>query len=169
MISDSRCAERMRQSPARAVRPVFTPSTPFGAEQFVRVAQHVILLFAGAIERNLPFLLRNVKAEAGVVHRVTGQARHVRRGGIRQSASRSRRSRADSTKQRALHPERLGERIHLADEKRDRGTVASRRDDRAQLLARHDWPARRPRRYPTARARHKAGRARWRCRRVESR
>src|SRR4051812_27389826 len=47
------------------------------SEQLVCVAQNVVPLLPGVVEGNLTFLLRNVKAETGFVHDVTGQSRHV--------------------------------------------------------------------------------------------
>src|SRR5205085_4789458 len=53
------------------------------AEELIRIAQQVSFLLVAAIERDLPFLLRDIKTERRFVHRVTGQPGEIGRGGER--------------------------------------------------------------------------------------
>src|SRR5437762_13360539 len=47
------------------------------SKKFVCVAKHVIQSTPASIERDLPFLLRYIKAETRLVHRIASKARHV--------------------------------------------------------------------------------------------
>src|SRR5204863_3468241 len=81
-------------------------------EKLVRVAQQVTLLLIAAAEGNLSLLLRNIKTEGRLVHRVTRQAREVGRRRIRHGALTG----IDAVrinKTGPIHPERFGENIHL--------------------------------------------------------
>jgi len=98
------------------------PIDSIAAEQFVRVSQHITDLLAASIEGNLALLLGDVKAKTRLAYSVPGQPHHV---GGRRVRKRARR-RVDAMRineVRAFHPERFGERIHLADKNRDRCPV----------------------------------------------
>ena len=112
----SRCARTPDSRPLAGTAGL-DPVDVVAAEQFVRVSQEIAHPTGTAAQFNLSFLLRNVKAETGVVHRVSRQARNVRRGRerlfIRIDAARV-------EKTRPLHPEMLCERVHLKDKIVDR-------------------------------------------------
>ena len=95
------------------------PIDPIRAEQFIGIPQDITVLFTATGEGNLPFLLRNVKGKARLVHGITRQPHHIRSGRVRERT----RGIIDAVwihKMRSIHPESFRQRIHLADENRDR-------------------------------------------------
>ena len=85
-------------------------------QELVCVTKHVIQSTPAPIERDLAFLLGNIKAEAGFVHCVPSKTRHVFSCRIRQRPDLVIDAvRVDKT--RAVHLQLFGQRIHLRDER----------------------------------------------------